>query len=325
MVFLSETRRSAQHALHLRWRIGLKNAIGVDSEGQGGGLVLFWHENLEVVLLGKSSRFIDVHVKVVELNLWARITFVYGEPRVENRHLMWETLRRLRSVSDLPWLVVGDFNETMCSYEHFSACPRLERQIELFCDALSDCELTDIGFTGLPFTYDNGRASEANVRVRLDRAVADTSWRDNFGDARVQHLTLPRSDHCPVIVELRKDIWENNDPRIFRYEIMWERADSLVAEIKTAWCSTSDRESLGSLTHVLRNVRTALRRWSKEQFGAVTAELNRLRKDLEEAKSISENNRRDIRAITDWMDKLLYREEMMWLQRSRISWLKGGD
>ena len=32
-----------------------------------------------------------------------------------------------------------------------------------------------------------------------------------------------------------------------------------------------------------------------------------------------------MRRITDRMDELLYREEMMWLQRSRIAWLKEGD
>ena len=33
----------------------------------------------------------------------------------------------------------------------------------------------------------------------------------------------------------------------------------------------------------------------------------------------------DIRRITDKMNDLLYQEEMMWLQRSRITWLKEGD
>jgi hypothetical protein len=37
------------------------------------------------------------------------------------------------------------------------------------------------------------------------------------------------------------------------------------------------------------------------------------------------SNQADIRAITDRMDELLYREEMMWLQRSRVSWLKYRD
>jgi hypothetical protein len=35
--------------------------------------------------------------------------------------------------------------------------------------------------------------------------------------------------------------------------------------------------------------------------------------------------RTEERAITDKMDELLYREEMMWLQRSRITWLTEGD
>jgi hypothetical protein len=76
---------------------------------------------------------------------------------------------------------------------------------------------------------------------------------------------------------------------------------------------------------VLRNMQRALQQWSKEHFGAVTGELNGLRHELEEVKSRTVVCRADIRAITDRMDELLYPEEMMWLQRSRISWLKEGD
>jgi hypothetical protein len=147
-------------------------------------------------------------VKDVDISSWYRITFVYGDPWVESHHLMWETLCRLRGISDLPWLVVCDFNETIWGFEHFSTNPCPERQMEDSRDALIFCDLRDVGFSGLPYTWDNGRTGDANVRVRLDRDVADPDWRDLFSDVKVLHLISPRSDHCPVLVELRKDPWE---------------------------------------------------------------------------------------------------------------------
>jgi hypothetical protein len=53
LLFLAETRRSEKRACHLRWRLGLKNYVGVDSVGHASGLVLFWHEVAEVELIGK--------------------------------------------------------------------------------------------------------------------------------------------------------------------------------------------------------------------------------------------------------------------------------
>jgi hypothetical protein len=69
MVSLMETKRSASRGMDLKWMLGLKNYVGVDSNGQGGGIVLFWHESIEVVLLGMSARFIDILVKDVDTNL----------------------------------------------------------------------------------------------------------------------------------------------------------------------------------------------------------------------------------------------------------------
>src|ERR1041385_8193198 len=107
---------------------------------------------------------------------------------------MWEHLVRLRDISNDPWLVCGDFNEATWKHEHFSSTLRGEPQMAAFRDALLDCELWNLGFSGLPFTYNNGRTGMANVRVRLDRACADEAWREVFPMARVQHLITSRSD-----------------------------------------------------------------------------------------------------------------------------------
>jgi hypothetical protein len=149
----------------------------------------------------------------------------------------------------------------------------------------------------------------------------DSAWRDMFNDVKVHHIASWRLDHCPVLVELRKDVWDRRGPRIFRYKIMWERVESLPAKIKKVWCASSDRVAL----YKYENMRSALHQWSKQQFGAFTDELNKLRFELDEVKARPSASRADIRAISDRMDEVLYREEMMWLQRSRITWLKEGD
>jgi hypothetical protein len=105
---------------------------------------------------------------------------------------------------------------------------------------------------------------------------------------------------------------------------MWERVESLSVEIKRQWCSGAHKENLSDIVQSLSSLRTGLRQWSKQHFGAVTTQLSQLHKEMETVKARRPMDQREIRAITDRMDELLYREEM-WLQRSRISWLKEGD
>lgn len=41
-----------------------------------------------------------------------------------------------------------------------------------FRDAVSLCGFSDLGFIGLPFTWDNHQQGDQNIKVRLDRAFA---------------------------------------------------------------------------------------------------------------------------------------------------------
>ena len=48
--------------------------------------------------------------------------------------------------------------------------------MQKFCDALSDCELSDFGFQGYRFTWWNKRYGAELIKERLDRAVAKTKF-----------------------------------------------------------------------------------------------------------------------------------------------------
>ena len=112
--------------------MGLKGFCGVDSNGMSGGLALYWREDCVVEILDKKDRFIDTVIRVREGAAQWRATFVYGGPHVENIHLMWTKLQNLKTVIDLPWLVIGDFNEAMWDSEHFLVTPRAESQMIAF-------------------------------------------------------------------------------------------------------------------------------------------------------------------------------------------------
>ena len=168
IVFLCETRKSKNKRKRYRARLGFRGFDALDSVDLSGGLALYWHESLCLDVKTINERYIDAYVTSVAGELPWRLTCVYGEPRMEDRHCMWSSLRALHQQVNMPWVAVGDFNEAMWSFEHFSATPRSTGQMIDFHDVLEVCGLGDLGFAGLSYTYDNRRAGRANVKVRLD-------------------------------------------------------------------------------------------------------------------------------------------------------------
>ena len=105
---------------------------------------------------------------------------------------------------------------------------------------------------------------------------------------------------------------------------MWERDASLDERVQRAWSNEVTHGDLGVVYLVLNGVFHALKSWSACHFGSVRKELERLRMQLANQQGAGMDSI-DTRETIRTMNDLLYREEMLWLQRSRVSWLKGGD
>ncbi|KAK5774335.1 hypothetical protein PVK06_042190 [Gossypium arboreum] len=144
----------------------------------------------------------------------------YGSPYAQDRNDSWAALKGLKSDTNLPWFVCGDFNEILYGCEKRGGLPREEWRMELFRRSLEECALNDVGYIGNWFTWERGNLPETNIQERLDRRVTNSDWIDIFQGVKVQHLVHSFSDHCPLLINTKtsEGKLQNNS---FKFEAWW--------------------------------------------------------------------------------------------------------
>jgi hypothetical protein len=101
-VFLSETRQQKDRVRNIRFRLQLNNCFIVDGQGKGGGLALYWNDLIKVDILSYGMHHIDTLIWDGNHHAAWRGTFIYGEPKAQDRHIMWELQRRIKPHSQAP-------------------------------------------------------------------------------------------------------------------------------------------------------------------------------------------------------------------------------
>jgi hypothetical protein len=318
LVFLSETRQNNKYDKNLKWRLSLRHCITQPGLGKGAGIALYYDESVEIKKIAAGARYIDVLVRLNPNGFEWRGTFVYGEPKAHERHNMWTLLKRIKDTSNLPWLMVGDFNETMWQEEHFSVSKRSKGNMDNFRKTLAACNLFDLGFRGPCWTYNNKQEGRRNVQARLDRFVASPEWSDHFKYASVEHICSSRSDHLPILLRMgnRKE-WKPVDEKrksIFRYEQMWERVDTLKSTIENTWRKNGQAGNLEGVQSKIQQMQEELKRWAERDFGSVVKRTIDIRKKLSRLWNLppSSHTRDEELKLSAELDELLLREELMW-------------
>ncbi|KAL2933323.1 5'-nucleotidase domain-containing protein 1 [Bienertia sinuspersici] len=199
----------------------LKEGVGrKGSEGNSGGLGLWWHDvNLRIESYSRHH----IAAKVLDEQdrpLWLAVG-LYGWAEQANKLHTWELIRNLVGQHQGPIIFFGDFNEILMDEEKEGGVCGGQRSMTDLKDVLDACWLRDLGYTGEKFTWQRGRSMKTLVRERLDRFVANDGWCRLFPAVRVCNYPIAHSDHAPIFIKAGKEenIWTRK--KIFRFEALW--------------------------------------------------------------------------------------------------------
>lgn len=92
---------------------------------------------------GGGTHFIDFEVENEQVGHW-HYTGFYGCPERGRRRESWELIRSLAVKSNLPWCVIGDFNDLMFSEEKRGGQDHPRSLLVGFTKKVRDCGLLDL-------------------------------------------------------------------------------------------------------------------------------------------------------------------------------------
>ena len=106
-------------------------------------------------------------------------------------------------MSNLPWLLVGDFKVVRSFEESASDSDYSRAEMEAFDTCITNTELIDHHpSNGFYYNWSHTQANNPAIK-RLDRVLINHHWSTVFPNSNAQFLHPGVSDHAPSLVKTR--------------------------------------------------------------------------------------------------------------------------
>uniref|UniRef100_A0A2N9ETY0 DUF4283 domain-containing protein n=1 Tax=Fagus sylvatica TaxID=28930 RepID=A0A2N9ETY0_FAGSY len=225
----------------------------------------------------------------------------YGPPYYHKRIKAWTNLVALLQSLEGPRLCFGDFNLIVEANEKLGGHTGSTSATNYLRNLMFELGAVDLGFSGAKFTWCNKRWGKGCIKERLDRGVTNSMWRTSF----------PRA----------------SAPRPFRFEAMWTKDPRCYGVINEAWKKEFVRNECFHLCKKQFHSTIALRKWNKEVFGHCQSRISEISSQIEQiqCEAPSFENCSKEASLQFELNCWLSRNELIWRQKSRETWLRDGD
>nr|XP_023872395.1 uncharacterized protein LOC111985008 [Quercus suber] len=264
LMVITETRMNGARAVEMIESLPFDGSVVADTIGFAGGIWMLWRTDLvHVEVLASTEQEIHAIIRVRSQSLSWIVSAIYASPRFAERCMLWDNLKLIATLHDLPWALMGDFNEVIVEEEKVGGNPICQRRVRAILDCMNVCQMMDLGFSGPKFTWTNKRELGGLIQCRLDRVWANPDWKSSFPEAKVTHLARVNSDHYPLLLNLCPNL-TNASNRPFRFQPMWLSHNDFPVIVRESWADMDV-----NLAEAITRFTNKAQIWNKEVFGNI--------------------------------------------------------
>lgn len=238
-----------------RWSI-LSNHLS-DAAGR---IIVIWKNPVSVTLLHQLRQAItyDIQITGGHKFIW---TYVYATNTREERCDLWCELLQLHqaySLSTVPWVLCGDFNQIIHPVEHSSTkidhltLPMLELR-----DCFLQMDMFDLRYQGVDKTWTN-KGSIGPISEKLDRLLVNNNWIFAYPLSAATFLANDIFDHSPCILNLASPL-PISETKPFRFFNFLTKHHIFLSTISSAWIDAGNytpvAKDLSSLCAKLKSIK----------------------------------------------------------------------
>ncbi|XP_071902137.1 uncharacterized protein [Coffea arabica] len=324
MVFLSETKNRTKYMEKVKNILRFDEMIVVEAMNKAGGLALLWKDEVRIIEVLRTAFTIEAHVEDPEVNTDWWFVGIYASCDDQFRKQQWEVIERRKSLWGEKWMIAGNFNDIVSNEEKWGGNSRQESNFQDFKQFINGNQLMDIGFVGHPWTWCNNWDQEGEIKQRLDRGFCSYSWSKVYEKVQCTHIDSYASDHSILLFDTKMNLGKRK--KRFYFDKRWLKREDIGEVIKSAWEQEIDGSRMFQVVKKLKNCRVALLQWRNNFQANVRVKTEQIKNQLSDLKSSLGSTSKDCKDSLKKQLKEAYKEEeLYWLQKSRIQWLREGD
>ncbi|XP_074314006.1 uncharacterized protein LOC141649210 [Silene latifolia] len=168
-------------------------------------------------------------------------TVVYASNDAKERIELWSALSAI-SLTVASWIVLGDFN------------------------VVRNSGLDDIQGTDCEFTWTNKQEEGTRMWSKLDRALTNPGWSNQFPATSVNFMPAEVSDHSPVLVTVFKDAYTGSR---FSFLNCWTLHPDYHSTVIAAWEAPVQGSNTYKFFSKLKVVKAGLKSLHKQHYSNI--------------------------------------------------------